>query len=398
MAEPIIARVFDLFDDVCEWSEFSENAAIQRGRLTELAQAATNTTVIALLPATEVLLIEVNLPITSHRQLKKALPYALEDYLANDVEDYHWVWSKQNGGNVAVAAIAHQKLASYLLRFNQAGIKLQGVYSETLFLPVHGNGVSILLDNNRAVVRFGQWHGGGIDRDFLPLFTAKTLEKTAGNTQVQLWHTQPCADLHWPEQLSVNCVAIPSALSLLRPTKKPELNLLAGIYSPDKPGGNISWKAWMPALSLVLLAVLIQYGAAVAAYRHSQTQLAGLESANRQLFGQTFPQIKRIVNIKAQAEQELLTQRKHRGTNGGVYLRLLYQSGQVLSQDDLLQLQALDFANGVLSLHLTGTGIAQIENFKQLMEKNPGVKVNIQSAETGNNGLSAHIDISEQAL
>ena len=397
MAEPILARVFDRSDNLYEWSDLSESTLIQQGSLQQLARAAGNTTVILLLPATAVLLVELNLPITSQRQLKQALPYALEDYLANDVEAYHWVWNKQPGDKVAVAAIAHEKMASCLQHFNEAGIKLQGVYAETLLLPVRKHTVSILLDRNHTVVRFTQWHGGGIDRDFLPLLVEQTLENTLPeHTQIQLWHTQACPDLRWPEKLTVNSAAIPSALSLLRPDKNNELNLLAGIYSPDKPG-NIRWKTWLPAATLVLIAMLVQYGNAVTAYRHSQTQLAELESANQQLFRQIFPQIKRIVNIKVQAEQELLALRKHRGNNGSVYLRLLYQSGQVLSQDPLLQLQALDFSNGVLNLHLTGTGIAQIENFKQLMEKNPGVKVNIQSAETGNNGLSAHIDISEQA-
>lgn len=393
MAEPIITRFFNPLDELWEWSDLSENAKVAQGSLQQLAQAAVNTGVIVLLPATEVLLIELQLPIASARQLKRALPYALEDYLADDLDAYHWVWSKQPGNNIAVAAIAHEKLANYLLRFNQAGIKLQGVYAETLFLPVHDDTVSVLLDRNRAVVRFAQWHGGGIDLDFLPRF----LEKTLDGRQIRLWHTQPSTDLHWPQNLPVNSVAIASALSLLRPDKKIELNLLTGSYSLDKPG-TLRLQAWLPALSLILLAILIQYGAAISAYRHSQTQLAELETANRQLFKQTFPHINRIVNMKAQAEQELSALRKHNNNNGSVYLRLLYQSGQVLSQDGLLQLQALDFTNGLLSLHLTGTGIAQIENFKQLMEKNPGVKVNIQSAETGNAGLSAHIDISGQAL
>ncbi len=394
MAETIIARVFDDIDHCCEWSNPSEKAAIRQGSLQELAQAADHAAIILLLPATEVLLIELDLPITSSRQLNKALPYALEDYLANDVETYHWVWRKQPGGKVAVATIAHKNMAAWLQRCDEAGVKLQAVYAESLFLPVRENAVSILLDRNRAVVRFSQWQGGGIDRDFLTTFIENTLTE---HNQIQLWHTQPCPDLNWPKQLTVNNVAIDSALSLLRPAEKNELNLLAGIYSPDQPG-NIRWKTWLPAAILIVLAALIQYGAALTTYRHSQTQLAELENSNRELFRQAFPQIKRIVNIKAQAEQELLALHKHRGNNGSVYLRLLYQSGQVLGQDALLQLQALDFVGGVLSLHLTGTGIAQIENFKQLMEKNPGVKVSIQSAETGNNGLSAHVDISEQAL
>ncbi len=398
MAEPIIVRVFDGIDDCYEWSDFAENAVIRQGKLQELAQAAGNLPVILLLPATEVLLIELSLPIASQRQLQKALPFALEDYLANELETYHWVWSKQPGDKVAIAAIAHEKMAAYRQRFSQVGIKLQGVYAETLFLPVMENTVSVMLDRNRAIVRFSQWYGGGIDQEFLAFFIDNTLKKNAETTlQIQLWHTQPYDELHGLKQHKVTSVTVPSALSVFRPDKKTELNLLTGLYSPDQ-SSSIPWKAWIPAIMLIVLAALIQYGNAFVVYQHSQTQLAELENANQQLFRQAFPHIKRIVNIKAQAEQELLARQKHQGNNGSAYLRLLFQSGKMLGQEPLLQLQTVDFVNGVLSLHLTGTRIAQIENFKQLMEKNHGLKITIQSAETDSNGVSAHIDMSEQSL
>ncbi|MDO9104730.1 MAG: type II secretion system protein GspL [Methylovulum sp.] len=395
MAETIIARVFGDQQDICEWATLSDSAMISphQGDLNELASTAKHNAVILLLPATEVVLITLDLPITSPRQLKQALPYALEDYLAHDVESYHWTWRKQPGGKVAVAAIEHRLLASYLQRCRNAGLKLLGVYAETLFLPVQDDRVSVLLDRGRAIVRYTQWQGGGVDQDFLVTCLVKTLANTP--TQIRLWHTQDCGDLQWPQELTSDTEAIPSALALLRPDKDIGLNLLTGVYNPEQPG-TIRWQAWIPAATLLLLAVSLQFGMAFKAYRHSQVQLVELETANRQLFTHTFPHIKRIVNIKAQAEQELLGLRKHQGGNHSAFLRLLYQSGAIISQDSSLQLQALEFANGILSLHLTGSSIAQIEQFKQRMEQNQQVSVNIQSAETDNKGVSAHIDISGQ--
>jgi general secretion pathway protein L len=389
MAEPIMARVID---EAYEWLD--SKAISRQGNLQELAEVIDNHPVTLLLPATDVLLIELNLPISSQRQLQKALPFALEDYLAYDLEMYHWVWSKQPGDKVAVAAIAHEKLAAYLQGFNEADIKLQSVYAETLFLPVSDNAVSILLDRNHAIVRFSAWHGGGIDQDFLPRFIENTL---MDHNRIHLLYTEPCAELVWPKSPGINSEAIPSAMTVLRPDKKMELNLLTGIYRPDQPS-NVSWKAWIPAVALIMLAALIQYGSAFMAYRQSQTQLAELENTNRQLFKQTFPQIKRIVNIKTQAEQALQALRKQQGNGGSVYLGLLFQTGQVLSQDPSLQLQSLDYLNGILSLHLRGTGVAQIEGLKQQMEQNRDLKITLQSAETDNNGVFAHIDISGQSL
>jgi general secretion pathway protein L len=349
-----------------------------------------------LLPATDVILLELNLPVSSPRQLKQALPYAIEDYLASDVEDYHWVWSKQAGDKVAVVALEHSQMAAYCGQFSEAGIKLQGVYPETVWLPLEEDRVSVLLDNHRAIVRFSAWHGGGMDADFLNTFVEKTINEHDLPKQIQFWHTQAEANIAWSPELNVNSETLASALSLLRPDKKNELNLLTDSYSPQEANQQ-NWKVWLPAAAMILLAVIIQYGDAIMAYRHSQSQLAELEAANQALFQQTFPNIKRIVNIKAQAEQELLALQKQGGGNSSLYLRLLYQSGENLAKDQALQVQALEFTNGILSLHLTGSSIAQIETFKQSMEKTPGIRVNIQSAETGDQGLSAHLDISEQS-
>ena len=389
MAEPIIARIFD---QSYEWLD--GDSVYRQGSLQDMAQAIGNRPVILLLPATEVLLVELKLPIYSQRQLQKALPFAIEDYLAYDLEMYHWVWTKQAGDLIAVAVIAHETLSAYLQRFNEVGIKLQSAYAETLFLPVFEKTVSILLDRHQAIVRFSAWHGGGIDRSFLPQFIENTL---TDHDRIHLMYTESCAELVWSKSLNISGEPIPSALAVLRSDQKSELNLLTGIYRPEQTG-KISWQAWLPAVLLILLAALIQFISTFMIYQHSQSQLTELESSNQQLFKQIFPQIKRIVNIKTQAEQALQSLRKQPSTGSSLFLNLLFQTGQLLSEQPSLQLQSLDYQNGILSLQLKGTNVAQVENFKQQMEKNPELKVSIQSAETDNAGVSAHVDISRQSL
>lgn len=396
MAETFLVRFFDEQGDDCEWLALTVAAQPMHGSAADMADAVKACDAILLLPATQVLLLELELPIAHPRELKKALPFALEEYLAQDVEAYHWVWRKLADGKIAVAAVAHECLTGWLQRFDELGVKLRAVYAETLWLPMDGDTVSIALDRGRAIVRYANG-GGGVDADGLqPLLDPLLTEPPP---RLRVWRTPAGDELRWPENCQENyqieTETVASLLPVLRATANPALDLLTDPYRPCETDG-IPWQAWLPAAALVLLAVLVQYGNALNRYGHSQRQLAAQESANRQLFNQAFPDIKRIVNINAQAQQGLAELRKLHGAGGGVFLPLLHAAGVALAQDSGLQPQTLDFANNALNLHLTGGSIAQLEQFKQRLEQNPELQMRIQSAETGSDGWSAHVEITRR--
>lgn len=401
MAETLLARCVQT--DRCEWTELSAPDTVHQGDWQDLSRAAHAAKVILLLPATQVLLFTVDLPGVPSRQLQKALPYAIEDWLANEVETYHLVWHKLPEGKVAVAAIAHELLQAIVGHCQSSGIPLAALYAETLLLPFTDGMVSVLLTGQQAAVRYGPWQGGGGDLELLPLLIARAFENTTEGgwpekpPTVQIFGG-PLAEGAWPEGMAAQFVPVEQPLLMLAANlpDKPILNLLSGPYSPTDASG-LRWQYWLPACALLVLAVCLQYGVTLNHYWHGQKQLEALETANKDLFKQTFPEIKRIVNIKAQAEQGLQALRKQSHDTGSVYLRLFYQTGAALAQNPNLQMQAFDFSNNMLSLQLTAPDLADIEQFKQLMQNSHGLNVTIQSADKNAQGIFAHINISGQA-
>jgi general secretion pathway protein L len=394
MAETIIARTCQP-DGQWQWSALAAPTAVQQGRLEDLSAAAVGAKVTLLLPATDALLMEVNLPVKSSRKLQKALPYAVEELLADEVEAYHLAWSKQADGPIAVAAIAHEKMGEWLQCCNKAGITLEAAYPETVLLPWLDDSITVVLDGNQALVRYKNGQGGGVERDYLPLFIDKLIAEHDLPAQIQLYSVEPAGDLAWSDTVAVNTTPIASVLALLQANlpKPPRLNLLTEPYRPQQESRR--WQAWLPTAALLISAGAVQYGIVLNQYWQSEAQLAALESANLQTFKQAFPSIKRVVNIKTQAEQELIALRKN-SHGGSAFLRLLYGGGEVLQQDPALQLQHLDFMNDILSLQLTGTDIAQLDGFSQQLQAKPELAVKIQSAETNAQGLSARLDLSEK--
>ena len=172
MTEQIIARFLNPKDMMLQWLvlDHSDTREIKQGTLQDLAKTAGKNLVTLLYPASKVLLLDIDLPVKSDKQIKKALPFALEELLADEMETYHLVWHSQVKGKVYVAAINQEKFKSCLAGFKEQGINLASVYPETLYLPYQAGSYSLFMDHQNAILRTGQWQGGGLIRMYCLLF------------------------------------------------------------------------------------------------------------------------------------------------------------------------------------------------------------------------------------
>jgi general secretion pathway protein L len=405
MAEQIIARMINQEGACVQWLLVNGASASepQQGMLQDLANYTDSRPVTLLLPAADVLLLALDLPVKTDSQIKKALPFALEELLANDVETYHLVWHRLTKGKVYVAAISHDTMQGYLLRCQDVGIELVDVYPETLCLPYQDQSCSILIDGHNVILRTGQWLGGGIDIADLPVLVDKLLDENPCLQSSQVWNSGATA-LGFVDEL-VNELPInntqhemASPLQLLQPGAAKlgkGQNLLNGPYS-QKNADDWQWRKWVPALAIFLLAALIQTGVMLNSYWTKKSQTAALETQTLALFKQTFPEVKRIVNINVQASQLLADLKKQRPENGSSFMRLLYKSGVVLSSSPGFFVRQLDFANNMLQLQLTAPDISQLEQFKQQLETSYQLSVKILSAEAAENAVEAHLEIREK--
>ena len=400
MADQILTRFIDQDNETVEWLPINYSIPSEpvQGTLKDLADFAKNKQVILLLPASDVLFLGVDLPIKSARQINKALPFALEDLLADEIEAYHLVWYRQPKDKLYVAVINHDKFQTTLFGFQELGIELTGVYSETLCLPYGDQTCSILIDQKNVTLRTGQWLGGGIDVDILPVWVDKLITENPQLQSLQIWRTRQTEQLQYEPPINKTQHEIDSPLLLLQmgAEKLGEgFNLLSGPYNRKKTT-DFQWKKCLPALVIFALAAFIQTGVMLKSYWSQKTELATLETQTLALFKQSFPDVKRIVNIKVQAEQQLADLKKQQPGNGSRFMRLLYETGRILSANSAFQLQQLDFANDILKLQLTAPEMTQLEQFKQQLENSNELSVKILSAESTQNALEAHLEIREK--
>jgi general secretion pathway protein L len=400
MAEPIIVRLINQQDLIVQWlsAKPSWSPEIQQGNLQALAKSIDNSAVILLLPASDVLLLAIDLPVKSNNQIKKALPFALEELMADEMETYHLVWHRQAKGQVYVAAINREKFKACLASFQEYGIKLDSVYSETLCLPYLENSCSLLIEHQNAILRTGQWLGGGIEVEMLPIVLDKIRLDNPNLASLQCWSASEPSQ--WLSELPFNLThhtTDPSLLLLESAVTKltGELNLLTSDFA-QKNTQRVPWKKWLPALAIILITALLQTGLFLNSYWQQKTQLASLETQTLSLFKQTFPEVTRIVNIKVQADQQLIDLQKQSTGKGSPFMSLLYQTGQVFSVNPGFEIRQLDYINDSLQVQLIAPTISQVEQVKQQLESSNQLLVKIQSAEANQKGVEVNYEIKQK--
>ena len=126
MSEYVVIRLA-VEDQAVEWvlvdSNGTRRSGVSSGDLEQAATAAGDHAVIVLVPAEDVLLTSVHIPARSQAKIRAALPFALEEDLADDVEDLHFaVGDRQENNRLPVAVVSREKMSRWQERLDEAGI------------------------------------------------------------------------------------------------------------------------------------------------------------------------------------------------------------------------------------------------------------------------------------
>ena len=124
---------------------------------------------VALLAGEDVLLNSVALPGQKQRQLRQALPFLVEEFVADDPEDIHVVLGPlQDDGTHAVAIVRRDLLRFWLEALAKEDIYPEQVIPEQLFIPVEENTVgSLVVDAGRCFLRTGPYTAMTLERETL---------------------------------------------------------------------------------------------------------------------------------------------------------------------------------------------------------------------------------------
>lgn len=367
--------------DQAEW--LYPNRAIRRGALAEMAEQTAGFRLMLIAPGEKVTLRPVSLPSRKRSTWARAVPYALEDQVVEDIEALHFaLGDKPDGDRLPVAIVHRDVLRGWLDACAQAGLALTAIVPEPLLLPWQEGDWSILLEEQRAVARIGRWDGFAAERDLLDLLLNRAMAEAgdAKPRRLRVWGHPPPAltegglesriEDSTPEPLQVFASAYQAFTAI---------NLLQGPYSPQASWGP-RLRPWRAAAALASAWLLIQ-GIGLAhehwSLRRAQTTL---RATMEQVYREVVPGATNIPNPRFQLETRLRELRPASASDSA-FLELLHQGGQPLAGFPGVTLRSLGYRDGQLDLDLESGNSAVLDQLRRKLDQQPGLRVEMRATQ-----------------
>ena len=408
----IIYLQSDLLDELGEdeshfvkWIKLdSDGVPITRGaeaRLEQVASIAQNAHVTVLLPLQSMLLTSVNTRARKTKHLQKAVPYALEDEVADDVENLHFALGQRYGENdYPVAIIEKNSLDLILQKLADADIYPDILTADVFGLPFREDTWTILIEDERALVRTSKFQGFTIDlHNLQQILTSSLRQAETTPTELNVYrcdsHESGVKKFNFPINTNEldDC---PPGLFADGLDENECINLLQASYQKkDKKHRQFApWKAaailfgvW---IGLSIVSVMIDHARLSKEEKNLNTQI-------ETLMRQTFPDMHNIsadsARIKMESRLKNFIASANDGSQAG-FMELLAMSGESMQQVGKVNIDTMDYREGKLNVSVKSSDIQMLDRIKQSLS-NKNYLAEIQSANTQGSVVEAKLVISK---
>jgi general secretion pathway protein L len=421
MAEYLVIRLGTEPQRWAEWivvdDQGSRRGAPVTGPLTEAAAEAQERDVIVLVPAAAVLTTAVNLPMRGGSRLLAALPFALEEQLAADIETLHFAaGARRDDGKVPAAVVSLEQMSEWLALLADAGIVAAKMIPENHGLARIPGTLSMLIGEGQIMFNDGADSEfvlqGMQPREALEIAgvlgeggkgTAATGGTPAGSRHLQVYCLDGEAErsaedwrLLRAELASVDMHVLPDGLLprlAVTVAAGHGVNLLQGAFATrsDALGLVRPWR--FAAALLLVLGIVLVAGKAADYYRLGQH-----EDALREQFTAEYRQIR--PDDTREIVDPVGTVSSLRRSIGGpvakqVFLPSLEQLGTALQQNNAAKIEAISYRAGVIDVRLTAPDVATLDNIQRVVSGSGRFTASIQSTDQVGDKVSSRIQIRE---
>lgn len=346
--------------------------------------------VVLLIPNSDVVLTSVNIPSKNKKQLHQAVPFALEDTLAEDIEELHFAIHQASAlADSQVAVINRQRLDLYIDTLRKKGITIHFILPQVLALPRQDKGWSIVQQMSNRIkhpvdIRLSDFVGFSCDKNLLELFLTEQLEKSAPESITSNINVN---DL--PQALQTYSIkkVDPTVVHYKSIENALPLNLLTGFVS-HKRESNFNWKAWRPPLVLASLVAATWLG--IVGWQNNELlqQKKQLNQAIEKTFTTAFPK-SRIVDAPQQMKSKLAQLKKNIVATVDSPLPLISGISPLFKEFKDLTLMEIRYQENELVLVMKSPNLTRLETFKNDAAKKTKLNVSIKSSTTTANSVEA---------
>ncbi len=346
----------------------------------DIHKMASGKKVVVFIPNEDVLLTSVNIPSSNKKQLLQAVPYALEERLADDIEALHFTIQTEKDSDLThVAVINHQKMEYWLNQLHQHAIHPHYILPSLYAIPFKEKSWTLISKQNKSYLRQDKWSGFSCDNSLLPLFLEEELKKQAPEAIYYAGDQE-----QYPEILAAfekHSLSDANEVHYDNIVKTLELNLLTGFSRGESALFNFNWKPWLPTTILASLVGILWLGMMAWQNHLLNNKLTHLETEIESVYKKTFP-TSRIQNAPVQMQQKLEALQKGSGSTGSSPLQAIATVSPFFKKFPKISLKEIRRQNNELLFIISAPNLTRLEAFKNTLIKEGALKVEIKSSTT----------------
>jgi len=353
----------------------------QSGPLALAAPRAGARRVCVLVPGAEVLLAEPEVPLKAGAKLQQLVPYALEEQLAEDIDDLHFAIGKRAGDStrVPVAVVARALLDEWLSAVRSSGIEPDVVYADSELLPQNPGQAVALMEEDAVAVRPPGGSPVTLPADALgeALEIARTGADAAatgarglvlytGASEWQQHSAQVEAARPLFDGIKVQLLTSgPLALFAQQLPTTSAINLLQGSYAPVA-ARTVGLRAWRVAALLLAGLVLLHVVGKTAQLQLLKRLEHQVDASIRDTYHSAMPGDAGVGDARHRMEQRLSMAR---GAGGGL-LPALQALAQARDAAPGTSVQSLNYKGGSLEMKLSAPDATSLDKLSQSLRSN----------------------------
>lgn len=404
MTETLVIRLRAPSDAPASWlivdADGARSGNGQSGPIADALALSQGRRTVVVLPAADVTLARPDLPpVRGAARIAQAVPFALEEHLASDIEHLHFAVGTRDAAASAtpVAIIARSSLERWQAAWDAAGIRPDAAYAESSLIPAAPNALVLALDEGSLFVSRSQEATYALDAEPLALALDLALgERGETGEHVTFYINSADYETHQEvvEGLRVRTATLqvkllPDGLLPLLAAQLPTaraINLLQGAYSAPTSFGS-QLKQWRLPAALAVATLVAFLG--VQGFRLWQ-----LNAAEQQLDAQiqsTFNQIlpgQPVVDPRAQIQGVLA----RAGSGSHALLPAMSLLAQAIAQAPTTRVEGMSYRGGVLELRVLAPNVETLDIIKQTMSRE-GATVELQSANPRDQQIEGRLQV-----
>ena len=330
---------------------------------------------VLVLPGQQISSFRTKLAAKNSNQLRSIAPYAIEDEVGSDVEDLHVSvgYSDVNSQSYSLNVISHQDMINWQSALQEQGISPEKVIPDFYCLPFSENSVSCAHLNGTKAFRYRHW-GASFDQDSDDALIQQILEYAI---QVYGEEDKPNPiqydDLTQDDQFHLDLMAQKAITE--------SYSLLQGRYENRKRSNANGLNNWLLPIGSAVAALIVSIVFNIVQGNAFEKEAKTLRAAINQEIQRVFPDVRRIVNPRAQLKSLTASNGK-----GSEFLQLSGLISASVNEVEGISVEALRFdaRRGEMQASIIYENYEELSRFKQIIENLGGKMREGGSRQVGN--------------